>query len=133
MVLAGARWIDEFKLDVLSDAIEMPVAPFFPRIGARGATAFFGRAIVGAAGGMRFDFVGRTPNDVGAAAIRTPAGNTGGKVLVGVCDAAIVFFFEGVFAGFRGWITAIEESLYELVALFVGAKAKESVALFLGN
>jgi hypothetical protein len=55
----------------------MAVAPKLPRIRLRGTAALPHRTVIGAAGGVRFDFVGRAPDDVDVAAIGFPAWNAG--------------------------------------------------------
>src|SRR5580704_8008075 len=51
-------------------------------------------------------------------------------MLVGIGDAAIVLFFEGILGRIRVWIAAQPELLDELLALFVGLQAEEGAALF---
>ena len=77
------------------------IAPVFEWIGGGFAAAFIRRTLVGAAGGMRLDFVRRAPHDVNPAAIGFPAGNARGVMLVGIGDAAIVLFLK-VFSTDRG-------------------------------
>ena len=54
-------------------------------------------------------------------------------MLVGVGDAAVVFFLEGVFGGIGIGIAALPELLDELLAFFVGLEMQEGVALFGGD
>ncbi|MGB2672231.1 MAG: hypothetical protein WA621_07590 [Candidatus Acidiferrum sp.] len=133
MIFAGTSGIDEFDFDVVANVFEMAIAPEFPGISGGGAAALLRGTIVSAAGGMGFDFVGRSPEDVDVPAIGFPAGDAGGEVLVGVGDAAIVFFAIGIIRGIRIGIAAAPEIFDLLFALFVSGEAKECVALFLGD
>ena len=63
--------------------------------------------------------IGRAPHDVDAAAIGPPARHAGGEMLVGVGDAAVVFFLVFVLRRVGRGIAAQPELLDELVALFV--------------
>ena len=96
MVFAGAGGIDKPEFDVVADVFEMAIAPDIEGIDGGGAAALFGGTVVGAAGGVGIDFVGRAPEDIDVAAIGFPAGDSGGEAVVGVSDAAIVFFTLGV-------------------------------------
>ena len=88
---------------------------------------------VGAAGGVRIDFVGRAPEDIDVAAIGFPAGDAGGVAVVGVGDAAVVLFARIVFGGVGSGIAAGPEILNERIALFVGGEEVEGVAFFVGD
>ena len=80
-----------------------------------------------------FDLIGRAPDDVNAAAIGPPAGNSRGEPLVGVGDSAVVLFLEFVFDRVRSGITALPERLDELLALFVGLQLQERGSLFIAD
>jgi len=71
----------------------MAIAPNFPWVSRRRATALIEWTLVGASGGMRVDFVGPAPDDINAAAIGFSAGNAGRKMLVGINKASIMLFF----------------------------------------
>jgi hypothetical protein len=130
VIFAGAVGVDEFDFDVFANVFEVAVAPEFPGIGGGRAAALLGWAIVGAAGGVRLDFVRRAPEDVDVAAIGFPAGDAGGEAFVGVGDAAVVLFAVGVFGGVRVGIAAAPEVFDVLLALFVGGETQEGVVLF---
>jgi hypothetical protein len=68
---------------------------------------------------MGVNLIRRSKHDVHAAAIRLPTRHAGGKMLVGISDAAIVLFLELVFFGVGCGIAALPEGLNELVAFFV--------------
>ena len=104
----------------VADALDVAIAPLLEGIGGGGAAAFFVGTLVGAAGGVRLDFVRRAEGDVDPAAIRLPAGDTGGVPLVGIGDAAVVLFLVLVFLGVGGRIAAQPELFDELLAFFVG-------------
>jgi len=82
---------------------------------------------------MRVDFIGRTPDDVDMAAIGFPAGDAGGKMFVGVGDAAIVLFLEIVDGGVGIGIVVSPDDFDELLAFFVGAETLEGGTLFGGD
>src|SRR5581483_315707 len=66
-------------------------------------------------------------------AIRFPARNTGGVMLVGIRDAAIVLFFKLVLFGVGGWIAAQPELLDEVLAFFIGVQVRKSFAFLVGD
>lgn len=131
VILARTTGIDKFYFNVLANAFQVTIPPQFPRIRGRRATTLLEGTIVGAAGGMRLNFVGRTPEDIDVAAIGLPAGNAGGEALVSISQAAIVLFFVGVDGRFRIGIAAVPEALDELLALFVCGELNEGSAFFL--
>jgi hypothetical protein len=133
VIFAGTAGVDEFELNVFADVFEIAVAPQFPGIGRGRSSALLGRPIIAAAGRMGLDFIGRAPEDVSVAAIGFPARDTRGETVVGVGDAAIVFFPVGVFGRIWIGITPAPEFLDVLLALFVGGEAQEGVAFFLGD
>src|SRR3972149_7839136 len=98
-----------------------------------GAAAFFDRPLVVAAGRVRIDLVGWAVHDVDAAAIGFPARYAAGKMLVGVSDAAIVFFLVVIGEGFRIGVAAQPELLDELLALFIILEASEDLPLLIGD
>jgi len=71
---------------------------------------------------MGVNLIRRPVDDVDAAAVSFPAGDAlvGREVLVGVSDAPVVLFLEGIFRRIRIGIAALPELLDELLALFVG-------------
>ncbi len=111
----------------------MAVAPEFPRISGSCSSTLLGGAIVGAAGGMRIDLIGRSPEDVDMAAIGFPAWDARGEAFVGVGNAAIVLFAVGILRRIRIGIAAAPEFLDELIALFVGSQTKEGVFFFFSD
>src|ERR1700756_2106822 len=80
---------------------------------------------------MGFDFVGLAEDDVDAAAISSPAGNTCREMLGGVGDALVVLFFEFVFFGVRRGIATLPEGLNKVVALFVVRELLKGGSLFI--
>ncbi len=82
---------------------------------------------------MGIDFIGRPKHDVHVAAVGLPSGDAGGEVLVGVGDAAVVFFLKLVFFGVGGGIAALPEGLNELVALFVVGELHERGFFFVAD
>ena len=79
-----------------------------------------------AAGRMSIDFIGRSPHDVDLAAVRLPARYARSKMLVGVGDPAVVFFFKGVLRRIRVGIAPLPEGLDELLALLVGCRCRKA-------
>src|ERR1039458_1754962 len=82
-VLARPGGVHELDDDVGADAIDVVVEPLLKWVGD------------GAAGRVRFDLIGRSVGDVNPAAVGLPTGNVGrrGRVmLVGICNAPVVFF-----------------------------------------
>src|SRR5450432_125743 len=132
-ILARHGGVDEFNIDVGANALDIAVAPLLEGEGGGGAAAFFRRPLVGAAGRVGFLLVGRAVGDVDAAAVRLPAGNSRSEVLVGVGDAAVVFFLKLVFHGVRGGIAAQPEIFDERLALLVGLETLERGALLIGD
>src|SRR5581483_744281 len=89
--------------------------------------------LVGSAGGVGFDLVCRTVLDVNTAAIGLPAGNAGREMFIGVCNAAVVFFFELVFNRVRSGVPPLPEGFNKLVALFVIGELFKSGTLFISD
>src|SRR5581483_2555601 len=125
--------IDKLDFHFLPNAIDVAIAPLFPRIGLSFASALFNRALIGAARGVGFDLVGRTVHDVNAAPVRLPSGDAGGKTLVGICDATVVLVLVLVFDGIGSGIATQPELLDELVALLVVGKLVKGGALLVRN
>ncbi len=132
-IFAAHAGVDEFDDDFLADAFDVAIAPVFKGEGRGLAAAFFHGAFVGAARGMRLDFIGLAVHDVDAAAIGLPAGHAGGEMLVGVGDALVVLFLIFVLFGVGGGIAALPEGFNEVVALFVVRELLEGGALFVGD
>src|SRR5271165_6636718 len=82
---------------------------------------------------MRFDLVGRAVRNVNAPAVRSPPGDAGSEVLVGVSDAAVVFFLVLILRRVRSGITAQPELFDERVTLFVIRQLFEGCELFWSN
>jgi hypothetical protein len=120
VVLAGIGGVDKFDFDIFADAFEVAITPQFPRVGVGGAAALSRSAFVGSAGGVGFNLVGRTSDNVNVPAIGLPAGNAGGEMLIGVGETAVVLFLEGVFRGFGMRVASVPEDFDGLFALFVG-------------
>src|SRR5246127_3275347 len=133
VVFAAHARVDKLDDDFLTNAFDVAVAPLLKGEGRSFSAAFFHGALVGAAGGMRLDFVGLAENDVDAAAVRLPAWDTGGEVLVGVSDALVVLFLIFVLFGVGRRIAALPEGFDEVVALFVVGELLEGGALFVGD
>ena len=81
---------------------------------------------------MGINFVGRTKHDIDASAIGPPARLAGGKMLVGIGDAAVMFFLVLVLFGVGSGVATQPELLDELVALFVVRELLEGRQLFIG-
>src|ERR1022692_1736762 len=133
VVLARHGGVHELDDDVCADAFQVAVAPLLERVGGRFTAALFHGPLVGAAGGVRLDFVGRPVNDVNASAIRLPAGDSRSVMVVGVSDAPVVLFLELVLFGVRSGVAPQPELLDELFALFVRGEAMEGGLLLIGD
>ena len=130
VVLAAHRRIDEFDDHVRADPLEVAIAPLLKGVSGRLAAAFFHRPLVGAARGMRLDFVRRSVDDVDSAAIRLPARNARRVALVGVGDAPVVLFLELVLHRVRRRVAPQPELLDELLPFLVRAQVLEDLAFF---
>ena len=133
MVFAGHRGINEFQHHVLADAFDVTVTPSLKRIGGGlSATLFLGTNVRPAAR-VGVYFISRPVHDVDSPAIRLPARNPGGEMLVGVSDAAVVLLFEFIFlaAGIR--IAPIPKILNKRLFLFVSRELLERIPLFFGD
>ena len=82
---------------------------------------------------MRFDRVRLAEGDVDVPAVGLPARLAGGKVLVGIGDAAVVLFAEFVFRRVGIGIAAQPELLDEGFALLVVAQVLERLPLLVGD
>ena len=133
VVFARHGGVDELDDDVRADAFEIAVSPLLKGIGRRLAATFFGGALIGAAGGMRFDLVGWPVHDVNAAAIGFPSRDARRIVVVGIGDAAVVLFLEFVLDGIGRRIPPQPELLDELLTLFVSVQALECGPLFVSD
>ena len=114
VVLARHGGIYELDDDVGANAFQVAVAPLLKRIGGSFTAALFHGSLVGAARGMRLDFVGRAISDINASAVGFPAGDARSVMVVGVRDAAVVLFLELVLFGVRGGVAPQPELLDEL-------------------
>src|SRR5205823_8222426 len=90
-IFATAGWIYEFNFNSRSHAGQVTIEPAFKRIGRSRATALVRFTVVSSAGRVGFSLVRLSIHDVDAAAVRFPAGDAGGIVLVGVSDALVIF------------------------------------------
>ena len=125
VVFAGHRGVHEFQHHVLTDAVHVPVGPLLERICRSLAAALFLGPFVRASGRMRFDLVGRSPDDVDPAAICLPSGYSRSEMLVRVGDPAVMFLFEFVLRRVGRRIATQPELLDELLAFLVGLQAQE--------
>ena len=82
---------------------------------------------------MRVDFVGLAEHDVDTAAVSSPARHASGKMLVGIGDTLVVFFFEFVLFGIRRRIAALPEGFNEVVALLIIGELLKGSAFFVSN
>ena len=133
MIVAAHTGVDELDDDLLSDTFKIAIPPSLERICGSLTTALFHRTIVGAAAGMRLDFIRLAVHDVHATAISFPSGNTGGKVFVRVSNALVMLFLEFVLYGIRRWIAARPKCFDEIVALLIVRKLLEGGSLFVGD
>src|SRR5580700_1279852 len=125
--------IHELQNNVLANSFQITPPPSFPWIGGGRAPAFFHRPIVGTARGVGIYLICWTPHDVHATTVRFPARNPGGKVLVGVSDAAVVLFFKIVVRKIGIAAAPQPELLDKLLALFIGIKLQEGIPFFWRN
>ena len=130
VVVAAHAGVHELDDDLIADAFEIAIAPALKGIGGGGAAAFGLVALILTAGGMGLGFVGWTPDDINASAVGSPARDAGGVMLVGILNAAIVFFAEFVFLGVGSRVAAEPELLDELVTLLIGAEEFECLLFF---
>src|SRR5690348_18452569 len=82
---------------------------------------------------MRFHLISGTVHDVNAAAVGLPAGNAGGKMLVGVGDAPVDLVLVRIVNAVGSGVAALPELLDELIALLVVAQLEKSFALLVGD
>src|SRR5437899_8067415 len=133
VVFAAHARVHKLDDDFLPDAFDVAVTPLLKGKGRGLSAAFFHGALVGAAGGMRFDFVGLAKDDVDAAEVGLPSRDTRGEVLVGVGDALIMLFLILVLFCVGRGIATLPEGLDEVVALFVVGELLESGPFFVGD
>ena len=100
--------IEEFNVDFGAKAFDVPIAPALEGINDRHqpGVAFRGGWGVTRAGAVGFDLIRWPVDDVDAAAVAPPAGPADTETLVGVSNAAVVFFLELVFDRVRGGVAA---------------------------
>ncbi len=92
--------------------------------------AFREGAVVHAAGGMRFNLIGRAVHNVNPAPVGHPTRKPAGEALVGVRNPTIVLFLVLVFHRARGGVAAQPELLNELLPFLVGVQVLEGIPLF---
>src|SRR5262245_47776973 len=107
----------------------MPVPPQFPRICRSRASTLPHRPVVRAACGMRFNFIRRPPKDIDVPSIGFPSRYARSKMLVGVSNPPIVFFFEGIFRRVGIGIPNLPKVLDKLVALLVRPEFEKRLPL----
>src|SRR5260370_8927591 len=78
---------------------------------------------------MGLNLIGGTPDNVNAVTVRFPAGDAGSKMLIGIGQAAIVFFANGIDWGFRFGIAIAPENFLKLLALLLGANFQDGPRL----
>ena len=132
VILAGHRGVHEFQVNVLADSLQIAVVPVFEGECGSFSAALVRGTLVVPSGRMLVYAVGRPPHDVDPAAVGFPPGQSCGKMLVGVRDAAIMLFLERVLGRIGIGIAPLPEGLDELLAFFVGLEVKKGVALFGG-
>src|SRR5580658_1842504 len=133
MVFAAHGLVDEFKYDVVPDALDIAVAPGFEGESLALAAALILRELIGSTGGVGIDFIRWTVDNIGPAAIGFPAGDAGGEALIGVGDAPVVLFFKFVLLGIRSWVAPQPELFGEAFTLGVVREDLERPALFIGD
>src|SRR5438067_252873 len=116
---ARAGRIDKFDLDAVAHALQITVEPDLEGIGRGVAATLLDGPLVGAAGRVRFDLVGRAESDIDAPPIGLPARDAGSVMLVGIGDATIIFFAILILGRVGIRISAQPELLDKLLALLV--------------
>jgi hypothetical protein len=133
VILATHAGIHKFNFYLLSNTLQVPVPPGLEWERGGLSPAFFLRTHVLPAGWMRIDFVCRTIHDVHLSAIRAPARNPGGEMLIGIRDAPVMLFFEFVFYRVRGGVAPQPELLDELVPFFIVGQLLECRPFLVGD
>src|SRR5208283_6023867 len=133
VIVAAHAVVDKFDDHFLPDAFNVAIAPGFKRERGGLAAAFFHGALISAAGGVSVNLIRRSKHDVHPAAVGLPAGDAGGIMLVGICDAPVMLFFKFVLVGVGSGVAALPERLDELVALFVVGELHEGATFVVGN
>src|SRR5437588_7459524 len=133
VVFAGTAGVHKFDLDIFANAFQMTITPHLPGRSCCRTASLFRRTIVGAASGMRFNLIRWTPNDVNAPAICIAPGYAGGKVFVGVGQAAVVLFPGRVIGRVGFGIALLPEYFDELFALLIGGETEKGKTLCLGD
>src|SRR5580700_3393644 len=112
----------------------MAVAPLFEWVGVNNAATFRIGPMVGAAGRVRVDLIGRAVLDVSAAAIGLPAGfGFGREAIVGIRNASVVLLLEQVLSRSRVGIAALPKLLDKVLAFFICLQLLERARLIVGN
>src|SRR6185437_7901258 len=113
VIVAALAGVDELDVNVVADALDIPVMPGLKGERRGLASAFIHGALIGAAGRVGVGTVRLAVGDVYVAPIGLPARLASSEVLVGVGDPAVVLFAEFVLGGFRIRIAAEPEVLDE--------------------
>src|SRR4029077_5896236 len=82
---------------------------------------------------MGIDGSRRTIHNINSSAISSPARHAGGIVLIGVCNAPVMFLFVLVFRGVRSRIAALPEAFDELISFRVRGQLLKGGKLFIGD
>src|SRR5690242_7514054 len=107
-ILTRTGPIDEFDNHVVTDSLDMFIAPGLESVRPGEPASFFSGLYKSAAAGMRLNLVGWAIHDVSAAAVGFPAGDGGRcEAFVRVCDAPVVLLPGRVFGRAGRRIAAI--------------------------
>ena len=133
MVFARHRRIDELEHDVGSNSVDVAIPPGLEGISLGFATPLLDTPLVGTAGGVRLDLVGRAVHDIDPPAIGPPTLQAGRVLLIGVSDAPVIFFLELVLRVTGVGIAPLPEGLNELFPLIISGELLESTSFLVGN
>ena len=133
VIVATLAGVHELDVDVVADALDIPVVPGLKRKGRCLPPALFHGPLIATAGGVRVDAVRLAIGDVHVAAIGLPARLACCEMLVGVGDAAVVLFLELVLGRVGIRIAAQPEVLDEGLTLLIVRQALERLHLLVGD